>query len=107
MESTHEKSTVLVNQQYKGDEGNAMNKGATNNDVVRVENSPLAVKVKMNTDPSDEGNLPSAVKTVIHPTKEKHRETAVTVAWGTGIILQIHATVPMKFPLVLANLVDV
>ena len=66
-------STVLVNQlqQYKGDEGNAsaMNKGATNNDI-RVENSPSAVKVKMNTDPSDEGNSPSAVKTDSDPTDE-------------------------------------
>lgn len=49
MESTHEKSTAFVNQQYKGDEGNGVNKGATNNDVGRVENSPSAVNMNSNT----------------------------------------------------------
>ena len=55
MESTHKKS--------KDDEGNSVNKGATNDDV-GVENSPSAVKVNTDSDPSDpdEGNSPSAVK---------------------------------------------
>ena len=56
MESTHKKS--------KDDEGNSVNKGATNDDVGGVENSPSAVKVNTDSDPSDpdEGNSPSAVK---------------------------------------------
>ena len=54
MESTHKKS--------KDDEGNSVNKGATNDDVGGVENAPSAVKVNTDSDPSDEGNSPSAVK---------------------------------------------
>ena len=47
--------------QSKDNEGNGVNKGATNDDVDGVENSPSAVTVNTDSDPSDEGNSPSAV----------------------------------------------
>ena len=73
MESTHKKS--------KDDEGNSVNKGANNDDVGGVENSPSAVTVNTDSDPFDEGNSPSAVKvnTDSDPFDEGNSPSAVKV----------------------------